>query len=164
MLLLGRFVQENPLQSESAGTSALLRSTVSSFLTEQLNRFSSGFVPGVELNFDIQSYEDYQSGNAEGRTQVEVGLKKELFDNRLTVEIGGSVDVEGEKAKQNSAGNIAGDVTVEYKLTEDGRYRLKGFRNNQYEGVIEGQLVETGVGVVYVRDFNWWRELFRKPE
>lgn len=164
LLVLGRFVQENPLQSESAGTSALLRSTVSSFLTEQLNRFSSGFVPGVELNFDVQSYEDYQSGNAEGRTQVEVGLKKELFNNRLTVEIGGSVDVEGEKAKQNSAGNIAGDVTVEYKLTEDGRYRLKGFRNNQYEGVIEGQLVETGVGVVYVRDFNWWKELFRKPE
>lgn len=164
LLVLGRFVQENPLQSESAGTSALLRSTVSSFLTEQLNRFGSGFVPGVELNFDVQSYEDYQSGNAEGRTQVEVGLKKELFDNRLTVEIGGSVDVEGEKAKQNSANNIAGDVKVEYKLTEDGRYRLKGFRNNQYEGVIEGQLVETGVGVVYVRDFNWWRELFRKPE
>ncbi|MEA4936383.1 MAG: translocation/assembly module TamB domain-containing protein [Paludibacter sp.] len=164
LLVLGRFVQENPLQSESAGTSALLRSTVSSFLTEQLNRFSSGFVPGVELNFDVQSYEDYQSGNAEGRTQVEVGLKKELFNNRLTVEIGGSVDVEGEKAKQNSAGNIAGDVTVEYKLTEDGRYRLKGFRNNQYEGVIEGQLVETGAGIVYVRDFNWWKELFRKPE
>lgn len=164
LLVLGRFVQENPLQSESAGTSALLRSTVSSFLTEQLNRFSSGFVPGVELNFDVQSYEDYQSGNAEGRTQVEVGLKKELFDNRLTVEIGGSVDVEGEKAKQNSANNIAGDVKVEYKLTEDGRYRLKAFRSNEYEGVIEGQMVETGIGVMYVRDFNWWKELFSKPE
>jgi translocation and assembly module TamB len=47
-------------------------------------------------------------------------------------------------------------------LTKDGRYRLKGFRYNQYEGDIEGQLVETGIGFVYVRDFNWWKNLFSK--
>ena len=72
--------------------------------------------------------------------------------------------MEGEKAKQNSASDITGDVTVEYKLTEDGRYRLKGFRHNQYEGAIEGQLVETGVGIVYVRDFNKWKEFLKSPK
>jgi hypothetical protein len=49
-------------------------------------------------------------------------------------------------------------VDIEYKITKDGRYRLKGFRHNQYEGVIEGQLVETGAGIIYVRDFNNWRK------
>ena len=58
------------------------------------------------------------------------------------------------------ASDITGDVTVEYKLTEDGRFRMKGFRHNQYEGVIEGQLVETGAGIVFVRDFNRWKRLF----
>ena len=53
------------------------------------------------------------------------------------------------------------DVDVEYKLTKDGRYRLKGFRHNQYEGVIEGQLVETGAGIIYVRDFNKWKEFLK---
>ena len=43
---------------------------------------------------------------------------------------------------------------LEYKLTEDGRLRMKAFRHNQYEGAIEGQLVETGAGIVYVRDFE----------
>lgn len=38
---------------------------------------------------------------------------------------------------------------------------MKGFRHNQYEGAIEGQLVETEVGVVYVRDFNRWSRLFK---
>jgi len=70
--------------------------------------------------------------------------------------------VEGEKAKQNSASDITSDVTLEYKLTKDGRYRLKGFRHNQYEGAIEGQLVETGAGILYVRDFNTWKEVFNK--
>ena len=114
----------------------------------------------MEVNFDVQSYDEYQTGTAKGRTEVEIGVKKQLFDERLSVEIGGSVDVEGERAKQNSASEITSDLTVEYKLTKDGRFRMKGFRHNQYEA-LEGQLLETGVGLVFVRDFNQWNRLFK---
>ena len=164
LLVLGRFVQENPFQTESTGTSTLIRSTVGKFLSAQLNQLSSKILPGMELNFDIQSYDDYQSGVAKGRTQVEIGVKKQLFNERLSVQLGGAVDVEGDRAKQNSASDITSDVTVEYKLTKDGRFRMKGFRHNQYEGAIEGQLVETGVGVVFVRDFNRWNRLFKSQK
>jgi hypothetical protein len=161
LLVLNRFIQENPFQSETAGTSALIRSTVSKFLSSQINQLSSKVLPGMELNFDIQSYNDYQTGQAKGRTQVEIGVKKQLFNERLSVQLGGAVDVEGDRARQNSASEITSDVTVEYKLNKDGSFRLKGFRHNQYEGAIEGQLVETGAGVVYVRDFNRWSRLFK---
>ncbi len=161
LLVLGRFIQENPLQSESGGTSTLVRSTVGNFLSAQLNRLSAKVIPGAELNFDVQSYNDYQTGEAQGRTEVEIGIKKQLFHERLSVQLGGSVDVEGEKAGKNSASDITGDVEIEYKITRDGRYRLKAFRHNQYEGAIEGQLIESGVGIVYMRDFNKWRDVFR---
>ena len=164
LLVLGRFVQENPLQTESGGTSMLVRSTAGKFLSAQLNQLSSKVVPWVDLNFDIQSYDDYTTGQGVGRTQVEIGLKKQLFNERLSVELGGSVDVEGEKARQNSASDITSDITVEYKLTKDGRYRLKAFRHNLYEGAIEGQLVETGAGILYLRDFNTWKEFFIRPK
>lgn len=165
LLVLGRFIQENPLQSDAnGGASTIVRATVGKFLSAQLNQLSSKVVPGVELNFDIQSYDDYGSGQAEGRTQVEIGLKKQLFNERLSVQVGGNVDVEGEKAKKNTASDITSDVTIEYKLAKDGRYRLKGFRNYQYEGAIEGQIVETGLGISYVRDFNKWKDLFRSPK
>ncbi|MBW6492323.1 MAG: translocation/assembly module TamB [Lentimicrobium sp.] len=164
LLVLGRFIQENPLQSEAnLGASTVVRSTVGKFLSAELNKLSAKAVPGVELNFDIQSYDDYETGQAEGRTQVDIGAKKQLFNERLSVQVGGVVDVEGERARQNSASNIGTDVTIEYKLTKDGRYRLKGFSHNQYEGAIEGQLVETGVGVMYVRNFNRWKQFFRVP-
>lgn len=163
LLVLGRFIQENPLQTESSGALTAARTTVGKFLSAQLNQLSSKVVPGVELNFDVQSYDDYQSGQAQGRTQVDIGVKKQLLNERLTVQVGGLVDVEGEKAKQNTASDITSDVTLEYKMTDDGRYRLKGFRHNQYEGAIEGSLVETGAGVLYVRDFNKWNEFFNKP-
>jgi len=164
LLVLGRFVQENPFQTETGGTSTLIRSTVGKFLSVQLNQLSSKVLPGVDLNFDIQSYDDYQTGQAVGRTQVEIGIKKQLFNERLSVQLGGTLDVEGDMAKQNSASDITSDIEIEYKLTEDGRFRIKGFRHNQYEGAIEGQLVETGAGVIYVRDFNKWKEFFFSPK
>jgi len=164
LLVLGRFVQENPFQTESGGTSMAVRSTVSKLLSAQLNRLSSKVIPGMDLDIGIQSYDDYQTGQAEGRTQVDIGVKKQFFNDRLTVQVGGTVDVEGEKAKQNSAGDLTSDFTLEYKITKDGRYRLKGFRHNQYEGAIEGQLIETGAGILYVRDFNKWKNFFKKPK
>jgi hypothetical protein len=156
LLVLGRFVQENPFEAELGSPSAMIRTSVSKFLSDRLNQLSSKVIPGMELNFDIQSYNDYQNGQAEGRTQVEIGLKKQLFNERLSVQVGGAVDIEGEKAKHNSTSDIASDITVEYKLNKDGSLRLKGFRHDQYEGAIEGQLVETGAGVMYVKDFNQW--------
>ncbi|MCE3258581.1 MAG: hypothetical protein K0S12_222, partial [Bacteroidetes bacterium] len=159
LLVLNRFIQENPLESETDASANAARTTVGKFLSSQLNRLSSKLVPGVDINFDVQSYEDYSSGRKEGRTEVEVGVSKQLFNERVSVQVGGSVDVEGEKAKQNSATDITGDVIVEYKITKDGRYRLKGFRHNQYEGALEGQIIETGAGLLYVRDFEKWRQL-----
>jgi len=164
LLLLGRFMQENPLQTEGGSTAAIVRSTVGSFLSAQLNRLGAGVLPGTELNVDIQSYEEYETETPQGRTEVEVGIKQQLFNERLSVQVGGSVDVEGERAMQNQASEITGDVEVEYKLTEDGRLRLKGFRQSRYEGALEGQIIETGAGVSYVRDFNEWKELFRSPD
>jgi len=131
---------------------------VSTLLSSQLNQWSSKLVPGVEMNFDIQSYEDYQSGSAEGRSQLNLGVKKQLFNERLSVQVGGKIDMEGERAKQNSVSDLASDVAVEYKLTKDARFRLKGFRQNLFEGAIEGQMVETGVGLIFVRDFNSWHK------
>jgi translocation and assembly module TamB len=164
LLILNRFIQENPLQSDAnIGASSMVRTTVGKLLSAQINQLSSNVVQGVDLNFDIQSYDDYSSGQAEGRTQVEIGIKKQLFNERLTVQVGGNVDVEGAKTKQNSPSDITSDVTVEYKLTKDGRYRLKGFRHNQYEGAIDGLLIETGMGVSYVHDFNKWKNFFRAP-
>ena len=156
LLVLGRFIQENPFQSEASGLASAARTTMGTMLSSQLNQWSSKLVPGVEMNFDIQSYEEFQSGKSSGRSQLNLGVKKQLFNERLSVQVGGKIDVEGERAKQNSVSDIASDVIVEYKLTKNAQYRLKAFRQNLFEGALEGQLVETGVGLIFVRDFNAW--------
>ena len=164
LLILGRFVQDNPLMTESNATSNLVRSTVGKYLSSQINQLSSRFIHGVDLNFDIQSYDYNQMGQSTGRTQLDIGVKKQLFKDRLTIQVGGSLEIEGEKAKQNSANDLTSDFLLEYKISEDGRYRFKAFRHNQYQGEIDGQLIETGTGLMYVRDFDKWKDFFYRSK
>jgi hypothetical protein len=69
LLLLKRFISDNPLENQGASSlEGTARTSVSKLLTEQLNRLSQN-VRGVELSFDVKSYEDYTTGQAQGQTQ-----------------------------------------------------------------------------------------------
>jgi hypothetical protein len=167
LLALNRFIAENPFQSLAGGgggVSTLARSSVSKLLTEQLNNLASDLVQGVDINFGINSSEDYSTGALEQKTDLEVGLSKKLLNDRLTVTVGSSFGLEGPPTQNQKSTNIAGNVNVEYALSADGRYRLRAYRRNQNEGVIEGQIIETGLGFALVVDYNKFREIFRKKE
>ena len=165
LLALNRFIGEDPFESGGAGgLASTSRASASRILTQQLNNLSAKYVKGIDLNLGVNSYEDYSSGRREGRTQLELGVSKTLLNDKITVQVGGNIDVEGEKSRQNNASDVAGNISLEYKLTDDGRYKLKGYRKNEYANPIEGELIKTGFGVIYRRNYNKLKELFSKPE
>lgn len=139
----------------------MVRESASKILSQQLNNLASELVKGVDLNFDLQSEEDYSTGKEENRTDLNVGLSKQLFNDRTTVYVGSNVELEGPQTPGRKASNIAGDVSIEYKLTRDGRYRIRAYRKDEYEGVVEGQVVETGASFILVMDYDHFKELFR---
>ena len=100
------------------------------------------------------------TGTAQGQTDVQLGLSKSLLDDRLIVKVSGTFEVEGETSNQNSASDYIGDLALEYKITEDGRFRITGFRNSNYD-LISGEIIETGAGLIYIKDYNTLRELFK---
>lgn len=162
LIALGRFMSSNPFESLSGGGGAegLARSTVSSFLTSQLNNLASDLVKGVELDFNLQSEEDYLTGNAETRTDLNVGVSKMLFDDRLKVTIGSNFEVEGNSRPGEKASNIAGDISLDYQLSKDGRYFARVYRKNQYQATLQGQFVETGIGFIMTMSYDRFKELF----
>jgi hypothetical protein len=165
LLALGRFMANNPFQSLAGGgggVSTLARSSVSKLLTEQLNNLASDLIQGVDINFGVNSSEDYSTGSLEQKTDLEVGLSKKLLNDRLTVTVGSSFGLEGPQTQGQSSTNIAGNVNAEYALSSDGKYRLRAYRRNQNEGVIEGQIIETGLGFALVVDYNKFRDIFHK--
>lgn len=162
LIVLGRFIAENPFSSAGgASTETMVRSSVSSLLTSQLNKLAGDLIAGVELNFDLQSTsDDYSTGQAQNRTDLNVGVSKRLLDDRLKVTVGSNFEIEGAQQPGQKATNIAGDISVEYQLSRDGRYIARVYRKNQYQVTLQGQFIETGLGFIINMNYDEFKELF----
>lgn len=166
LLLLNRFMSDNPFASSGSNTpaSTLARQSASKLLTEQLNRLAEDLVQGVNLNFDIQASEDYTTGERKDRTDLNVGISKNLLNDRLTVSVGSNFELEGPRNAKQQSSNIAGNISVNYRLSNDGRYVLRAYRKNEYEGEIDGYVVETGVGFIITIDYDQFRQIFQRNQ
>jgi hypothetical protein len=166
LLVLNRFIGENPFSSEAGGADAgtLARQSASKMLSQQLNNLAGDLINGVELNFDLESTDDYTKGQKENRTDLNVGISKQLLDNRLKVTVGSSFGLEGSQQANRETNKIAGDVSLDYQLTKDGRYRVRAYRKNDYQVALQGQVVETGVAFIITFNYDQFRELFHRSE
>lgn len=160
LLVLGQFLPADPLAGGGRSVASTARSSMADVLNSQIRRVTEEYVKGVDLNLSLDSYEDYTTGQAEGRTQLNVGVSKELFNERITVHVGGSIDLEGDQRRTQNASDLIGDLSVEYKLTPDAIWRLRGYRKNTFEGMIDGEIIRTGVALIFSRNYNATRELF----
>lgn len=163
LLLLNRFVAENPFASGGGGggVESMARQSVSKLLTEQLNDLAADLVSGVELNFDVASTEDYTTGDLKNRTDLNVSLSKQLLNDRLRVTVGSNFELEGPQQTNQRSNNLAGNVALDYMLSKDGRYLLRAYRKNEYEGALEGYIIETGVNFILSFDYDHFHDLIR---
>ncbi len=164
LLLLGRFVGQNPLASNSPlfSASSYARQSVSKLMTEQLNKLAAGLFDGVDLTFDVASTDDFTTGERRSRTDLNIGLSKRLLNERLTVSVGSNFELEGPKRSNQKASNVIGNLNVNYSLSKDGRYMIRFYRKNEYEGIVDGYIIETGLSFIISVDYNRFAELLRK--
>jgi hypothetical protein len=166
LLLLNRFIGEDPFSSESGGTSAsaLARQSASQILSQQLNNLAGDLIKGFEVDFDLDATDDYTTGQKENKTDLNVGLSKKLLDDRLKVTVGSTFGIEGPEQPNKETNTIAGDLGAEYQLSKDGRYKLRAYRKNLYQVALQGQVIETGVGFIITLDYNKFSELFHSKK
>lgn len=160
LLVLNRFFPSSGSDGSSGGPASLAMDNVNKVLSSQLNTYSDKvFGDAVDVGFNLNSSSD--STGAQSQTQLGITASKQLFNERLIVQVGSEVDVAG--TQNSSQGTpIIGNISLEYLLTEDKRLRLKGFSRNQYEGVIDGQLTVSGIAIIFTREFNKFKELWAK--
>jgi len=153
LLALNRFLPPanlNEFSNINIGTG--LEATSTELLSNQL----SNWLSQISKDFDVGV--NYRAGNAMSSDEVEVALSTQLFNDRLSVD--GSVGNNGNK--QNTS-QIVGDVNVELKLTEEGKFRMKFYnKSNSVDMLKANSLYTQGVGLFYRKEFDNFGELFRK--
>lgn len=161
LLVLNRFYPDAGSDGSAGGFATIARDNLNDAVSGQLNAFSDKILggSGIELDFGLNSFTDYQGDSPTDRTQLDIAAQKKLFNDRLIVRVGSEVDVQGSSAN-GEATPLIGNVSLEYKITEDGRYRIRGFRKSEFENVIDGQIIASGLALIFTKEFNEFSQLW----
>jgi hypothetical protein len=148
LLVLNSFSTAGTTVGSPITSTSVLTNTLSSWLSQISNDFDVGI--------------NYVPGDAVSQEEVGVALSTQLFDERLTID--GNLDVSNSKSTQKSS-SIVGDVNIEYRLTTDGRFRVKAFnRANNVSILQESSPYTQGVGVFYRKEFDNFKDFFKKKK
>ncbi len=149
LLVLNTFSSSSGISSSGASFGLSSYEILSAQLSSLLSKISKDFDIGV----------NYRPGDQLTPQELELALSTQLFDNRVTIDgaVGNSYN------SSNQTNQFIGDVLVEVKITEDGRFRVKGFnRTNSSLELTNGYSPYTqGVGILYRKEFTKFRDLFK---
>jgi len=167
LLAFGQFIPE----SSGNGNNGLLRSGglsgagqwVSSQLSGVLNNLLGNTFRklGVDFSLNYNAYSTISDNGSLQRNDVQFNLSKSIFNNRVRIEVGPSIDWgRGNNAQATSNSYFAGDFRFEYLITPEGRVRFMAFSRSNYDVLLNTNLTRGGIGISYSRDFDRLHELF----
>lgn len=128
---------------------------LSSFLDATINDIAGNAMKSVDINLGITDVENNETGGT--YKNYSFSFAKRFWNDRLTVIIGGEVN-SGDTPNRNES--FINNVSLEWKISESGNRYIRLFYDKNYESILEGEIIETGLGYVYKRKLNNLKELF----
>lgn len=130
-------------------------------ITNQLNDIISQLTDDIDINVN------YKPGGEMSSEEMTVALRKQLFDDRLTIETNFGV-VRPTNAYSSNSTNIVGDFNIDYKITKDGSWSGQVFNRSNYNTTYYQYTYykmapyTQGIGLSYSKSFDNFKDLFRK--
>ena len=147
MLVTGMYMAEG---NSTGGYN--VNNALNSYLQNQISDIAG---KTLDVSLGMETVNDAESGSK--RTDYNFQFAKRFWNNRFRIVIGGTVST-GNAAKQDET--FIDNVSIEYRLDNSGTRYVKLFHDKNYESVLEGEVIETGVGVVLRKKMNRLGELF----
>jgi translocation and assembly module TamB len=170
LLVMGRFIAEQSSDffggSSGLQTDQIVKESVSRFLSDAISHLAADLIKGVDIELNLRTVDNYS--DATQRTDLNLALSKRFLDDRLSITVGKNFVVEGAdplaKRQDNSNVQFLPDITTTYKLSKDGRYMLKAYQKSDYEAVLDGYFIETGVAFTLSMDYNTLKDMLKKKK
>ncbi len=130
-------------------------SALNSVLQSQINSLA-GSMKNVSLNIGIEDRMSSETGTQQ--TDYSFRYSQRFFNDRVQIVIGGKVST-GDNAT-NDVESFIDNISLEYRLDNSGTRYVRVFHNKNYESVLDGEITETGAGLVLRRKMDKLGELF----
>ena len=146
MLVTGMYMAEG---NSTGGFN--MNNALNSFLQNQISNVVG---QSMDISLGMESTDDADGGRG---TDYNFQFAKRFWNNRFRIVIGGTVST-GNAAQKDET--FIDNIAVEYRLDDSGTRYVKVFHEKNYESVLEGEVIETGIGVVLRKKVGKLGELF----
>jgi hypothetical protein len=143
--------------------SGSVSNSVSELLSNQLSHWISQVDEKLMFDLDLGSFEENAFEN------LQLSLSYAFLDERIRITADGTFNNNATNTPSNTQRNpssVAGDLTVEYMLTPDGKLRVKMYsRTNQntvLSSVNNQSTITTGASLTHTQSFNELKDLWRR--
>lgn len=176
LIVLGGFLPSNASFDEGGLVVGTGLNTLTELLSNQFSLYFSDFLSqmvgdkgvissiDVDLNYRLADFNSIDLGNLNtfnNNNEVQLGVRNGLFDDRVI--ISGNVNFDD----VNGGGLNTGEFEVEWKMTDNGRWRMRVFSRTEENFATTGQagngtnIFRSGASISYTREFDSFKELWR---
>jgi hypothetical protein len=158
LLAIGRFMNQNNNSSTAQSqrqsqTSLAMQSILSGTVSQQLSNVLEAVIDNKQWNLGANiSTGDEGFNNAE----YEGLVSGRLLNNRLL--INGQF---GYRDNQNATSTFIGDFDIQYLLVPSGNIAVRVYNQTNDKYFTKNSLNTQGIGLIFKKDFNGWRDFFR---
>jgi len=171
LIVAGQFL---PSDSNLQGSS-IFYNTVSEFLSNQLSMLLTGLfseiisdgavLSGIDIDVAYSNYQAADLGEGQDYTsgsEFQVRLRQDFFNDRLTVIVGGNIDVGGNITAPDAANGtfIGNDLVIEYTLNKDRTLKLRVYQKLQPD-LGGGSRLQVGTGLSFRKEYDEFSEFLK---
>ena len=149
MLVTGMYISDNSTAKLDAN------SALSSYLQGQINNIAGNALKTIDLSVGMETTNATETGDT--RTDYNFQFAKRFWNNRVRVVIGGKISTGNAAVRDES---FIDNISLEYRLDNSGTRYIKLFHDKKYANVLEGEVTETGAGIVLKKKVSRIKDLF----
>ena len=156
MLVSGMYMPQGIASSGSSG-GINMGSALNSFLQSEIANIAGSALKKVDITFGMESYEETGATGSGKRTDYSYRFARRFYNDRIRIVIGGKIST-GQTVEDKQS--FIDNISLEYRLDTSGTRFVKLFHNKNYQSLLEGEITETGAGVVLRKKMLRIGELF----
>lgn len=159
MLVTGMYLNINEAGNSNKKSNLNMGAALNSFLQSEINNIAGSALKSVDISLGMEQYDQNGTGSGGQRTDFSFRFAKRFYNDRISIILGGRVST-GKDVNTKQSQQFIDNVSIEYRLDNSGTRYIKLFHNKNYESLLEGEIIETGAGIVLRKKMLRLRELF----